>query len=95
MSPCHLEGNLLDGIPDELALGGSELLLERGGLAGSIGASESTSTPRRAAAYLRKVGKLRKGGRVTEGNEDYAVVGERRDGVDNRRLWRSNTIVSD
>ena len=89
----RLEGNLLDRVPEVLALEGSKLELERGRLPRAVGASKGASTPWRATTDLSQVRELGKGGGVTEGHEDDAVVGERRDGVQDGALCVSVRII--
>ena len=71
----RLERNLLDGVPEVLALESGELELERRGRARAISAREGACAPWRAAADLAEVSELREGRGVAERDEDDAVVG--------------------
>lgn len=86
-SRVHLEGDLLDGVVEELAVKSGNLELQSGSRPRAVCAGKGTSTPWRATVDLGQVRELGKGGGVTKGNEDDAVVGERRYGVHNGALY--------
>jgi len=71
---------------EALALDLGDLKLELGGLARTIGTSESARTPGRATVGLGGVGQLCEGSGIAKGNEGDAVVSEGREARNNGRL---------
>ena len=83
-----LELDLGDRVPEELAVGSAELELEGRGRTRAVRTRESASAPRRATADLSQVGEQREGRGISERDEDEAVMRERRQRRDHRRLYR-------
>jgi hypothetical protein len=102
----HLELDLGDGLVEGLALDRTDLELESRWLPRTVASSEGARTPwatcrlvskgllwpliAHTTMNLRQVGKLREGLRVSEGNEDNSVVGQRAQGVGDSGLLSSS-----
>lgn len=66
--------DLGDGLVEGLTLGLSDLELESGGLTGTIGTGEGTSTPGATTVDLAQAGQLGEGGLVAQRDVEEAVV---------------------